>query len=153
MSYTRRGVVTQSAADTFTQSVIDTNITVDGKAGWEITAFSAYWSNAEAMPAADIEVNAVLSTQATTVTTFDQDEEIIRLNWGFANIAGVAVVVPVDMVKREILFSPRLTVQPLLYVGASSVNTGLTVVIYYEIVYDIVKLTDLEVLRLLQGGA
>lgn len=149
--YTKRGIVTQGGADTFAASSVDTNLTPDGKAGWEIVAFSAFYINAEVGAAADAQMNVILSTQAT-VTTFDQEEEIYRLTWGVANTGGVAVAYPISHVKREFLIAPRLTVQPLIYVQAASSSTGLTNAIAYEIHYNIVKLTDLEVLRLLQGG-
>lgn len=151
MSYVKRGVSTQGGADTFVSTAIDTNITADGKAGWEIKSFSAYWSNGEAVAAADFELNALITTQAT-VTTFDQDEEIYRLNWACQNTAGVAVAMPQSLVKREFFIQERLTVQPIVYVHVSSVATAATNVVYWEFTYDIVKLTDLEVLRLLQGG-
>lgn len=149
--YIKRGVVTQGGADTFTAATIDTNMTVDGKSGWLITAFSGYWSQGEAVAAADWDANLVLATQATA-TLFNDDEEIYRLNWGMQNTAGVAVATPVGLIKRELLIEPRLTVQPLLYVHANTQLTGATNVFYYEIHYDIQKLTDLEVLRLLQAG-
>ncbi len=151
MPIIKRGVVTQGGADTFTAVSIDTNISADGKSGWEIQAFSAYYSNGELAAAADSDVNCVLATQAG-VTTFDQDEEIYRLNWSVANTAGVAVAYPLGLVRRELLIVPRLTVQPTLYVHAASTLSGIANVFYWEIVYDIVKLTDIEVLRLLQGG-
>lgn len=151
MPYIKRGTVTQGGADTFAAATIDTNLTADGKAGWEIIALSGYFTNGEAGAAADSDANLILATQAT-ITTFDQDEEIYRLNWAVANTAGVAVAYPVQLVKREILIEPRLTVQPNLYVQAATTATGLTCVFAYEIHYNIVKLTDLEVLRLLQGG-
>lgn len=149
--YSKRGVITQGGADTFTASAIDTNITADGKSGWEIVAFSGYWANAETGAAADSDASLILATQAT-VTTFDQDEEIYRLQWGVANTGGVAVAYPLSQIKRELLIQPRVTVQPAIYVQASTALTALTNVFYYEVHYNIVKLTDLEVLRLLQGG-
>lgn len=149
--YQKRGVITQGGADTFTAVAIDTNITADGKSGWEIVAFSGYWANAETGAAADADASLVLATQAT-VTTFDLDEEIYRLQWGVANTGGVAVAYPISQVKRELLIQPRITVQPIIYVQAQSTLTGLANVFYYEIHYNIQKLTDLEVLRLLQGG-
>lgn len=152
MAYKKTGVITQSGADTFTAVSIDTNIAVDGKSGWEIVAFSGYWSQGEAVAAADWDANLILATQATA-TVFSDDEEIYRLQWGLQNTGGVAVAVPVSQVKRELLLYPRLTVQPALYVHASTQLTGAANVFYYEISYEIVKLSDIEVLRLLQGGA
>lgn len=150
--YVKRGVVTQTGSDTLTAVTVDTNITVDGKAGWEIAGVSAYWSTGESVAAADWDVNLVIATQPTA-TLFSDDEEIYRLNWALQNTAGVAVAVPLTLVKRELLLQPRLTVQPAIYVQAVSQLTGTANTLYYEILYDIVKLSDLEVLRLLQGGA
>jgi len=151
MSYIKRGVLTQGGADTFIAVAIDTNIAADGKAGWEILSLSAYWGNGETVAAVDYDVNVILATQAT-VTTFDQDEEVYRLNWACQNTAGVAVALPVGLVKRELLITPRLTVQPIVYMQVSSTLSAVANQMYYEFTYDIVKLTDLEVLRLLQGG-
>lgn len=151
MAYTKRGVVTQTVADTFTTGIIETNLTPDGKAGWEIIGFSAYYVNGETVAPTDSDVNCILSSQAT-ITTFDQDEEIYRLNWAIANTAGVAVAYPLNLIKRELLIEPRLTVQPNLYVQVASTLSGVANSMAYEVHYNIVKLTDLEVLRLLQGG-
>jgi len=151
MSYSKRGLSTQGGADTFVATSIDTNLTAEGKTGWEIIGVSAYYTNGETAAAADSDVNLIVATQAT-VTTFDMDEEVYRLNWAVANTAGVAVAYPLNLIKRELLLEPRLTVQPLIYVQVSSTLSGVANVMAWELHYNIVKLTDLEVLRLLQGG-
>lgn len=148
-----RGVTTQSAADTFTQSAIDTNLTADGKAGWEIISFRAFWPGFYLLAAADMTLSAILATQSTTVTTMNQAAEIARVNWAIANTAGVAVAFPVDQTKTDLMVEPRVTAQPLLYVGISSATTGAANVVYWELEYNIVKLSDVETLRLLVGGA
>lgn len=148
-----RGVTTQSGADTFTQTAIDTNLTADGKAGWEIISFRAFWPGFYLLAAADMTLSAILATQPTVVTTLNQAAEIARVNWALANTAGVAVAFQVDQMKQDILIEPRITAQPLLYVGISSATTGGTNVVYWEIEYNIVKLSDVETLRLLVGGA
>lgn len=147
-----KGVVVQGGADTFTSDTIDTNMTVDGRVGWEITRFKAYWSNGYSLDAVDSTVNALLSTQST-ITTMDQDEELARINFSVANTAGIAVAYPVDILKEAIIFGSRITVQPTLYVHAASAGSGQANALYYEIEYELVKLTDLEVMRLLIGGA
>ena len=151
MAYSKRGVSTQGGADTFVAVAIDTNLTADGKSGWNITGVSGYYTNGEVGAAADADVNLIVATQAT-VTTFDQDEEIYRLNWAVANTGGVAVAYPLNLIKRELLIEPRLTVQPYIYMQVSSTLSGIANAIAWELHYEIVKLTDLEVLRLLQGG-
>lgn len=147
-----KGVVTQGGADTFTAATILTGLTVDGKSGWQINGFKAFWSNGYQAAAADAISNCVLATLAT-VTLPNSDDEIARVSWGVQNTAGVAVAFNFDPIKKADITEPRVTVQSDLYVHANTTTTGLTNVFYYEISYDIVKLTDLEVLRLMVGGA
>lgn len=147
-----RGTLIQSAANTFTQATIDTNISIDGKFGWEITGFKVYASTLYTeVTTADYELEALLATQATTVTTMNQAEEIARVEWA-NNFSTAAVAYPVEPIKMALMLESRATVQPQIYVGINS--TGLTAAarIYYEISYDIIKLSELEVMRLLVGG-
>jgi len=148
-----RGVTTQSGADTFTQTAIDTNLTADGKAGWEVVSFRAFWPGMYALAAADMTLSAILATQVTTVTTLNLAAEIARVNWAIANTAGVAVAFPVEQTKTDILIETRITAQPLLYVSLSSATTGAANVVYWELEYNVIKLSDVETLRLLVGGA
>ena len=148
-----RGATTQGGADTFTQTAIDTNLTADGKAGWEVISFRAFWPGMYLLAAADMTLSAILSTQATTVTTLNQAAEIARVNFAIANTAGVAVAFPVEQTKTDVLIEARITAQPLLYVSISSATTGGTNAVYWELEYNIVKLSDVETLRLLVGGA
>jgi hypothetical protein len=147
-----RGTVLQSGADAFTQFAIDTNISIDGKFGWEITGFKAYCSTLYTdVTTADYEISALLAVRATTVTTMNESEEIARVMWA-NNFSTAAVAYPVEPVKLAQMLETRATVQPQIYVGLSSTGTGATNRIYYEISYDIVKLSELEVMRLLVGG-
>lgn len=147
-----RGTLIQSAANTFTQDTIDTNLSTDLKSGWEITGFRCWASTlyTEATTA-DYTLAAVLSTQATTVTTLDESEEIARIQWA-NNFTTASVAYPVEPIKMAEMLETRLTVQPQIYFGIDS--TGLTAAarIYYEFSYNIVKLTEIEVMRLLVGG-
>lgn len=152
MSAVVKGTITMTGADTFTTSFIETNIQVDGKAGWQILDFVAYWSNGELVASADIDANLILATR-NTVTTFNETDEICRVNWGIQNTAGIAIALPLEQIKRPVQFIDRITVQPQLFVNASTTGTALAGIFYYEVRYDIVKLSDLEVMRMLQGGA
>ncbi len=145
-------LVTQSGSDTFTSSAIDTNLTVDGKTGWSIKAVEAYWADGAAVAAGDWYLNAKLATISTS-TTFTDDDEIARLDWGMQNTGGVAVSVPYEPFRGISLAEDRVTVQPTIYVGVESSGTGQANDVLFRVYYDIVKLTDLEVLRLLAGGA
>jgi len=51
------------------------------------------------------------------------------------------------------MLEPRLTVQPTLYISVKGSTTiGSITDIYYELSYQVVKLGDVELLRLLVGG-
>lgn len=146
-------LVTQSGADTYTEVEVLTGLTADGKAGWEIYAIEAFWSDGQAPAAADHQVNVLVKTIETTQTAFGSDDEIGRVAWMMQNTAGVAVAVEIEPIKQLQLFEPRVTVQPSIYIGVASANTAQANDLYVVVYYNIVKLTDLEVLRLLAGGA
>lgn len=147
-----KGVVTQTGADAFTSLLLLTGLTVDGKSGWAINSFKAFWSNGYTAAAADSIANLVLAT-ISTVTLPNNDAEIARVSWGVQNTAGVAVAFDFEPIKKADFTEPRVTVQSDLYIHANTTTTGLTNVFYYELSFDIVKLSDLEVLRLAVGGA
>lgn len=145
-------LVTQGGADTFTSVGIDTGLTADGKAGWSINRIRAFWVDGSTVAAADWQMSAILATIATA-TAFGDDDEIDRVSWGLQNTGGVAVGISYEPVKEHILFAPRVTVQPIVYVAVASSATAIANDVIIEFDYDIVKLSDLEVLRLLAGGA
>jgi len=145
-------LVTQSGADTFTSVAIETGLVVDGKSGWQINRISAYWVDASLVVASDWWLAAIVSTDSAA-TTFGEEDEFGRLMWGMQNTAGVAVAVPFEPIKSLDIFEPRVTVQPQIYCAVLSSITGTANDIIFEIYYEAVKLTDLEVLRLLAGGA
>lgn len=145
-------LVTQAGNDTFTSAAIATALTVDGKVGWNIMAMEAYWSDGAAVAAGDWYLNAKLATISTT-TAFSDDDEICRLDWGMQNTGGVAVSVPYEPFRGLSLAEPRVTVQPNIYVSVESSGTSQANDVIFRVYYEIVKLTDLEVLRLMAGGA
>jgi hypothetical protein len=147
-----RETVTQTGADTTTRVAIDTNIQVDGKTAWSLVAMRAFWLNSNVVPAADYYLNAIVSTvnAATTPVSID---EILRVNWTMQNTAGVAVAVVIDQMHSEFVMEERLTVQPSIYVGLQSAATGQANIVDFILQYDLVKISDLQLLRLLQGGA
>jgi len=148
----QRGTLIQSGANTFTQATIDTNLTIDGRTGWAITGFKCWASTLYTeVTTADYTLAGILATQATTVTTPDDNEEIARIQWA-NNFSTAAVAYPVEPIKLAEMLETRLTVQPQLYFGIDSAGLTAAARIYYEFSYDIVKLSELEVMRLLVGG-
>jgi hypothetical protein len=147
-----RSSKTQSGADTTSFVTIETNIVADGKSGWEMFALEVYWSNGESVASADWEASGVITT-STATPSFSSPDEVARVSWGVQNTGGVAVAVPYEPIKQLIFIEPRITVQPILYFQVFSTLTAQANVMDFRLYYNIVKLTDLEVLRLLAGGA
>jgi len=146
------GVTTQTGADTTTSTTIDTGVTIDSKLGIEITAMEVVIPGLTAAPAGDFRVDFILAT-TTGQVLFNSADNIDQISWGVQNTAGVAVALDFEPKKLLVLPEPRLTVQPLLYATLYSTGTTLTNVAYWRIFYDQVKLTDLELMRLLIGGS
>jgi len=147
-----RTKVTQTGADTFTAVAIDTNLSSEGKVGWVIKSLKAFWENGYTAAASDQTISGIIASQAT-VTTPSDPEELVRVNYAVANTGGVAVAYPLELQKKVDAAEDRVTVQPTLYAQLSSVTTGLTNVMYLELEYEEVRMTELEFLRLLIGGA
>lgn len=146
------GSVGQTGADTFTVASIDTGVTIDSKSGLSIIAFEAYWENAEAVAATDWELNVTVTTTSAS-PTFQSADEIGRVSWGMQNTAGVAIAIGYEPVKTLMLIEPRLTVQPIIYIGCLSQITGQANTIRFRLYYEVVKLSEMELMRLLVGGA
>jgi hypothetical protein len=147
-----KGLVTQTGADTYTSSQLLTGLTVDGKSGWEITGFKAYFANGYTAAATDAIMSLSLATIATA-TTPASENEIARIAWAVQNTAGVAVAFNFEPAKKADMTESRITVQSDLYINCASTTTGLACNVYYEIAFNIIKLSDIEVLRLAVGGA
>lgn len=146
-----RTLVTQSGADTFTASALALP-DLDGKTGYQINAIRAHWKDGAAVAAADYTLVASVQVAATGLTFVD-DEMIDFVSWGVQNTGGVAVALPFEPVREHELFEPRLTVQPSIYVAVDSAATGQANDVVIEVFYETVKLSELEYLRLLAGGA
>ena len=142
--------VTQSGADTFTAVALALPA-LDGKSGYQFNGLEVYSTNGNTIAAVDFVLNAELQVQST-VALFTDDELIARIGWGVQNTAGVAVALPFETRKELSLFEPRVTVQPLIYVGISSSGTAIANVIDFRVYYEVIKMTELDYLRLLAGG-
>lgn len=144
----------QSVADTVAYTSIDTNLSVDSKLGWEIKGMDVLWGNAfSASMQADWTMYVKLSTKQADLTWGDPDL-IDFENWMNMSV-GTLLLGSQQITARRFseLHEPRLTVQPNLFVAVSSTGTGQANSVGVAIYYDVVKLTDLDVMRLLAGGA
>ena len=144
--------VTQGGADTFTSVAVPTGLEADGRSGWEVVGMRVLWVNGLTVAAVDHVVHAKIQTIAT-LAAFTSPDEVDRVSWGVQNTAGVAVAYTFEPVREHMLFIPRVTVQPNIYVAIESTASNQSNVCQISVYYNVIKLTDLEVLRLLAGGA
>jgi hypothetical protein len=144
-------VVTQSGADTFKSFALALPA-LDGKSAYSIKGLRALWVDGEAVAAADHRLDAVVQVEST-VLTFEDEEWLESVSWGMQNTAGVAVANTFEPMKEHFLEEPRLTVQPSIYAAIKSSGTGQANDVIFEVFYDVVKVTELEYLRMLAGGA
>jgi len=144
--------INQSSPDAVT-SVPMNLFPLDGKSGYEFTAIEAYWKNGENAAAADYELYvAVQKIAGNLLDRIGEEDWIMGVSWGLQNTAGVAVVSIVELQKQQILIEPIVTVSQTLNIVASSSLTGQANQLSVIAHYNIVKLTELEYLRLLAAG-
>jgi hypothetical protein len=152
MSQIKKAVV-QSGLNTLTSVMIPTGLTVDGKSGWNIKRITAKFASPESISSAvDTFVFLQLNTEAGS-QSFEDNDSVAYLMWFVSGMAGSTSafqLMPSEQWNSDL---GRLTVQPNLYITVSSQGLVSAAVFYVEVEYEVVKLTDLEVMRLMQGGA
>ena len=149
-----RKTIAQATANADTELVIPTELTVDGRQGWDI--IGVRWSvptwNVGIDPTKDCSLQIQLNTETGSQTFVDPDS-IVNFHLQTSGITASTSAFEVNSYGISELVAPRTTVQPNLYLHVLSTNLLAPMSVNVEIVYDIVKLTDIEVMRLLQGGA
>jgi hypothetical protein len=149
-----KNFVIQATPNADAEVAIPTLLTVDGKSGWMITGVKFSVTNlAQAtIPTADCSAIMELNTEIGSQSAVDNDSVAIE----YIAVSGIAASVSAFQLQttyNAVLPSGRLTVQPNLYLHVKSLGFLSGLAIVAEVFYEIVKLTDMEVMRLLQGGA
>jgi len=147
-----RRLVTQTGADTETRVEIATGIDSDSRAIWNITGISALWSDGAAVAAADFSLLAYITTLDSAFSGVNVDY-LPPVSWGLQNTGGVAVSVPYEPFKRMEFANGRATAQPSIYVGVYSNGTGQANDVIVTVEYEIIKATEMEILRMLVEGS
>lgn len=144
--------ITQTGNDT-TTAVPMNLFPLDGKSGYEFTAIEVYWKNGRFAPATDWEIYVAVQKQAAALTERISDEDwIMGASWSLQNTAGVAVVAPVELQKQQMLIEPIITVSQSLNIVCFSTATAQANAASLVVHYNVVKLSELEYLRLLAAG-
>lgn len=149
---TIKEVFTQTAINAANEFTIPTLLTVDGRTGWNIKRVRvALASSVGIVAAASSNILCQLNTEVIK-QSFDDPDNIANLQWATVGTAASTGAFPVDLDREWVSEAGRLTVEPNLYVHIES--TGLTAAMTFNFLmeYETVKLTDMEMVRLLQGG-
>ena len=132
---------------------LPTLLTVDGKQGWKIVHVAAHFVSANFVsPLVDTVIDFQLNTE-TGIQGFADADNICNLNWRISGIAASTSAFQLATKQEWSSDIGRLTVQPILFMALYT--EGLTAAAYVnvEVEYELVRLSDMEVMRLLQGGA
>jgi hypothetical protein len=144
----KRVVLTQTGVDVESSLVIPTGLTVDGRLGWSITRMRAIWNNMSSIP--PTVVSATLNVQLNTEVGSQLFSDVDSIGMISYKLRGIAASTSANQLFPMV--EPRLTVEPNLILLLASGTTGLANAVSFEFQYEQVKLSDMDVMRLLQGG-
>lgn len=128
---------------------ISTLLTVDGKTGWQFVGASV--QVLVPYQAAAFEMNVQVNTEGS-IQAYDDPDLIFDVTFKQSSTTGYLGEFQPLPHKVSDLWFPRITVQPTVYIVCAATGTAATAKVKILLAYDLVKLTDLEVMRLLQGG-
>lgn len=144
---------TQTAINGTVVATIPTGLTIDGRTGWKISG--GRWQYVSVNNAwdgiADAAINYQLTTEGQQLDFLDPDIILqggIEFSGGTASSGVQLVTTGVDVLPEG-----RVTVQPSLDLVLFTTGMVSTLIMGFELFYEPVRLTDLEVMRLMQGGA
>jgi hypothetical protein len=147
-----RRLVTQTGNDAETRVEIDTGINADSRSIWGIVGISAMWSDGAAVAAADYSLVAYVSTLDAAFSGTNVDY-LPPITWGIQNTGGVAVAVAYEPFKSRSFFVSRATAQANLYLGVYSAGTAQANDVIITVHYEIIRATEMEILRMLVEGS
>jgi len=153
MSYFKVNVF-QTATNATAEIVFPTGLTIDGRTGWNI--LGVRWESVNLYNVVPVTANSKIECQVNTETgnqsPMDADN-ILNICLQYKGTAASTAAFQMQSQGTIPLVAPRLTVQPNLYFHLETAGLTAAASLVLTVDYDVVKLTDLEVMRLYQGGA
>lgn len=147
---------TQSAADTPAQSTMSTGLSSSATVGWEIKSIEFLIDPTQlAALSADSEIEIEVSRDAYTSappSVRGLTDESTIMAWSFANMLTTSGEVFTPTYFKWEAPSGVVVVQPNLYFTVDSNATGQTLVTDFRINFSVIKLSEIEFLRLLTGA-
>lgn len=149
----RNIVVTQGGADAFVQVTEPTGIDADRGMGWMIDRVEVMFGNDIALQnvSADFSISWSLTRDSeTAIVSLDEASAIFA--GGIAGSLTTSGQILLPRVHTWIAPQGIVVVNPNLYAQLDSDATGLTLSADFRIYYSSVKLSELEILRMLSQG-
>jgi len=144
---------TQGGADAFVQTEEYTGISPADGLVWLIKRIEVSFTTACGLQgiSADAEISFALSRE-TAVAVVEKNDSACLYKGGFVNSLTTSGQIEVP---REFVYVPEdglVIVGPSLFAQLDSTATGLTLVADWRIFYNSVKISELEILRMLSQG-
>ena len=142
----------QGAADAFVQGSVATDIISSDGMGWlislvEVKLVGSYMS----LLSADADLLWALSRDTKAVLPNLDDTDAIYTD-GFAVALTTSGQIAVPLLKTWVPPAGTIVVEPILYAQLDSTATGQAQTVVMRIHYDLVKLSEIEILRLLNNA-
>lgn len=152
-----RGKITAAASAISTQLLIDTNLTPDSTSGWQILGLKLLIPDFYTV-AVDARVALVLTKLLNVGTGNNQtlpnsSNELARAELAIASVGTAASATQVWNEALATIMGDRITVQPNLYLNVDNIAGVNSMDCYWELEYEVIKLNNNEVLRMLVEGA
>lgn len=148
----KSATLTEGGADAFVQTTIDTELIPEDGVAWEITQIDFLISPDQlAALAADsyIQLSITRDTKAAVASYNDVDCVMSEALAFSLTTSGVAAM---ECNRKYIPPAGTIFVEPTIYLQLDSNGTGAAMVVYVRLHYRTVKVTELEILRLLQNA-
>jgi len=149
----RNLVLTQGSADAFVQASEATGIDPGAGKGWLLTRVETWFpiaSNLQGM-SADAAVHFALTRDSKAALSDLSDSDVIFCD-GFSNALTTSGEVVVPNLYVNVLPEGTVIVEPTIYAHLDSTATGLTMTAHMRIYYEEVRLSEIEILRMLSQG-
>jgi hypothetical protein len=141
----------QGGADAFVQSTITTEINPSDGLVWKILGVEVGFDPSLMMLlSADSWVMWQITRDTKTATTNYVDQDVVMLD-GFSNSLTTSGEVLVPLSHKWEPIGDLIFAEPTMYLALDSANTGQVLSATMRVYYEMVKATEIEILRMLQN--
>lgn len=142
----------EGGADAFVQGTLDTGIVPENSEAWEITLIEVQFSSTQLEGlSADHSIVISLSRDTKTSTIGFDDPDCVAI-FGFSGALTTSGTYQNQLVQRWVPPAGTIFVEPTIYAQLDSNGTGVAVNCQMRLHYRLVKVNEIDILRLLQNS-